>query len=131
MTVIATGLALCSAAWTSASQRLGAVWVAAQPGDYDPTSGRGADWGKAAPAGMLVWLFLGAALFLLIRSMNRHMKKVNRAAAAGEFGEEAKPTDSAGPSESAASGDAESLAVTPGAASGDVGTPPPDSTGDQ
>lgn len=59
----------------SAADRLGA-WVAAQPGDPDPSSGHGPEWGKAAPAGLLIWLFMGVALFFLIRSMNRHMKRV-------------------------------------------------------
>lgn len=60
----------------SAAERAAAWWVAAQPGDPDPTSGRPPEWGKAAPAGLLIWLFLGAALFFLIKSMNRHMKRV-------------------------------------------------------
>lgn len=59
-----------------AMDRLGAVWVAAQPGDYDPSSGHGPEWGKAAPAGLLIWLFLGTALFFLIKSMNRNMRRV-------------------------------------------------------
>lgn len=60
---------------TAALYRAGA-FVLAQPGDPDPTSGHGPEWGKAAPAGLLIWLFMGAALFLLIKSMNRHMKRV-------------------------------------------------------
>jgi hypothetical protein len=59
-----------------AADRLAAAWVSVQPGDYDPSSGRGPEWGKAAPAGLLIWLFMGAALFFLIRSMNRHIKRV-------------------------------------------------------
>lgn len=51
-------------------------WIAAQPGDWDPNSGRDPEWGKAAPAGLLIWLFLGVMLFLLIKSMNRHMRRV-------------------------------------------------------
>lgn len=38
--------------------------------DRDP------EWGKAAPAGILVWIFLGVALFFLIKSMNKHLKRV-------------------------------------------------------
>jgi hypothetical protein len=59
-----------------AADRVAAAWVSVQPGDYDPTSGRGPEWGKAAPAGLLIWLFMGVALFFLIKSMNRHMKRV-------------------------------------------------------
>ncbi|MEO7125584.1 MAG: hypothetical protein ABI382_07560 [Nakamurella sp.] len=59
--------------------RLAAAWVAVQPGDYDPSSGHGPEWGKAAPAGILIWLFMGTALFFLIKSMNRHLKRVPKA----------------------------------------------------
>lgn len=51
-------------------------WLAVQPGDYDPSSGRGPDWGKAAPVGLLLILLLGVALFFLIRSMNKNLRKV-------------------------------------------------------
>lgn len=52
-----------------------ASWVAAQPGDWDPNSGKDPEWGKAAPAGLLIWLFLGVMLFLLIKNMNKHLRK--------------------------------------------------------
>lgn len=52
------------------------TWLATQPGDYDPTSGRGPDWGKAAPIGLLIILLLGVALFFLIRSMNKNLRRV-------------------------------------------------------
>lgn len=58
------------------ADRLAAAFVAVQPGDYDPSSGHGPEWGKAAPAGLLIWLFMGTALFFLIKSMNRHIKRV-------------------------------------------------------
>lgn len=60
----------------TAVSELAQGWVMVQPGDWDPNSGHGPEWGKAAPAGLLIWLFLGVALFLLIKSMNRHMRKV-------------------------------------------------------
>lgn len=68
-------LAAAGGAAHSAAMQL-ATWIAAQPGDPDPNSGKDPEWGKAAPAGLLIWLFLGVALFLLIKSMNRHMKRV-------------------------------------------------------
>lgn len=74
-----------SGALTQAATRL-SVWIAAQPGDPDPTSGKDPEWGKAAPAGLLIWLFLGVALFLLIKSMNRHMRRVPKSFEAGEGG---------------------------------------------
>lgn len=70
---LVTGLAGGS---VQAVERLATAWVSVQPGDYDPSSGRGPEWGKAAPAGLLIWLFMGVALFFLIKSMNRHIKRV-------------------------------------------------------
>jgi hypothetical protein len=37
---------------------------------------RGPDYGKASPVGLLVVVLLLIGLFLLLRSMNRHLKKV-------------------------------------------------------
>ncbi len=42
----------------------------------DPTSGRGPEWGKAAPVALLIIVLMGIALFLLIKSMNRQLRKV-------------------------------------------------------
>lgn len=50
--------------------------AAPQPGDYDPSTGKGSEWGKAAPIGLLVILLLGVALFFLLRSFTRQLKKV-------------------------------------------------------
>ncbi len=50
--------------------------VQGAPGDVDPTTGKGPEWGKAAPIGLLVILMLAVATFFLIRSMNRNLKKV-------------------------------------------------------
>jgi len=56
---------------------LTAVLLAApQPGDYDPSTGKGPEWGKAAPIGLLVILLLGVAVFFLLRSFTRQLKKV-------------------------------------------------------
>lgn len=37
---------------------------------------RGPDYGKASPVGLLVVLLLLIGVFLLVRSMNRHLKRV-------------------------------------------------------
>ena len=50
--------------------------AAPQPGDYDPSTGKGPEWGKAAPIGLLVILLLVIALYFLLRSFNRQLKKV-------------------------------------------------------
>ncbi len=46
------------------------------PADVDPSTGKGPEWGKAAPIGLLVILLLGIATFFLLRSMNRRLKRV-------------------------------------------------------
>ena len=46
------------------------------PADIDPTTGKGAEFGKAAPVGLLVILLMCVATFFLLRSMNRNMRKV-------------------------------------------------------
>lgn len=124
-------MANTSAVLRSAADRLGA-WVAAQPGDPDPSSGHGPEWGKAAPAGLLIWLFMGTALFFLIRSMNRHMKRVPKsfgadadtrgpaAREAGTVGDPgAEPTESAGGAEGLAA-DTNRLETAAAAAVGDA-----------
>lgn len=79
------------------------VLAAPQPGDYDPSTGKGPEWGKAAPIGLLVILLLGIATFFLLRSFTRQLKKVpptfDPAAAA--------PAGSPGPADVAPGGRAE------------------------
>lgn len=42
----------------------------------DIPSGKGPEWGKAAPIGLLIILLLGIAVFFLVKSMNRNLKRV-------------------------------------------------------
>lgn len=42
----------------------------------DPPKDTGPDFGKASPLGLLVVVLLLIGTFLLIRSMNRHLRKV-------------------------------------------------------
>jgi hypothetical protein len=46
------------------------------PAEVDPTTGKGPEWGKAAPIGLLIILLMGIALYFLIRSMNKNLRKV-------------------------------------------------------
>jgi hypothetical protein len=46
------------------------------PSDIDPVTGKGPEWGKAAPIGLLVILLMGIATFFLLRSMTRKIKSV-------------------------------------------------------
>ncbi len=88
--------------------------AAPQPGDYDPSTGKGAEWGKAAPIGLLVILLLGVAFVFLVRSFTRQLKKV---------------PDSFDPPEEAAAGSDETTAKVPADAARVPATPddlPPD-----
>lgn len=46
------------------------------PSDVDPTTGKGPEWGEAAPSGLLVVVLLCVAVYFLVKSMNRNLKKV-------------------------------------------------------
>lgn len=46
------------------------------PAEIDPTTGKGPEWGKAAPIGLLIVLLMGIALYFLIKSMNKNLSKV-------------------------------------------------------
>jgi hypothetical protein len=46
------------------------------PSDVDPTTGKGPEWGEAAPIGLLVIVLLCVAVYFLVKSMNRNLKKV-------------------------------------------------------
>src|ERR1700712_2499594 len=46
------------------------------PPDIDPSTGKGPEWGKAAPIGLLVILLLCISMFFLMRSMNRKIKAI-------------------------------------------------------
>lgn len=52
------------------------VLALAPPADVDPSTGKGPEWGKAAPVGLLVILLLCIAVFFLLRSMVRRINKV-------------------------------------------------------
>ena len=45
------------------------------PDDNIPVE-KGPEWGKAAPAGLLVILLLAVAVFFLVKNMNKQMRKV-------------------------------------------------------
>ena len=82
------------------------------PVDIDPTTGKGPEWGKAAPVGLLVILLMGIATFFLLRSMTRKIKNVPASFDAPEtpdseppdtdFAAQAPPVASAAPSDPSA-----------------------------
>jgi hypothetical protein len=55
----------------------GTVALVAQPTpDKDPGGGKGEDFGKSSPVGLLVVLLLLLAVVFLVRSMTKHLKRV-------------------------------------------------------
>lgn len=46
------------------------------PADVDPTTGHGPEWGGAAPIGLLIIVLMCVALYFLVKSMNRNIRKV-------------------------------------------------------
>ena len=80
------------------------------PTDVDPTTGHGPEWGEAAPIGLLVVVLMCVAVYFLVKSLNRNLKKVPDSfdevpvsvGASSEVApdEAAVPTDSAGPDSS-------------------------------
>ncbi|MCE9515486.1 MAG: hypothetical protein K8R24_06065 [Mycobacterium sp.] len=54
---------------------------------------RGPDYGKASPVGLLVVLLLVIGVFFLVRSMNRHLKRVPQSFESGP----GQPAESADP----------------------------------
>ncbi|MGB3444234.1 MAG: hypothetical protein WBA97_36305 [Actinophytocola sp.] len=50
--------------------------VVAQPSQPNEPGGRGEDFGKSSPVGLLVLLLFFIAVAFLVRSMTKHLKKV-------------------------------------------------------
>ena len=53
-----------------------AVLVAQQPQPPDDPGGQGEDFGKSSPAGFVILLLFFIAVALLVRSMNKHLRRV-------------------------------------------------------
>lgn len=66
------------AAAASAGLRAMAVPLLAAP--PTPPPGKGPEWGKAAPVGLLVIVLLCLAFWLLVRNMNKHLRGVRERA---------------------------------------------------
>ncbi|MDQ2845951.1 MAG: hypothetical protein M3Y77_06300 [Actinomycetota bacterium] len=60
-------------AWAVLTAPRTARWLADPP---QPPPGEGPEWGKAAPIGALVLILLGIAVWLLMRNMSKHLRKV-------------------------------------------------------
>ena len=61
------------------------------PQDIDPSTGKGPEWGKAAPIGLLVIVLLCIAGYFLARSMSKHLRKVQQQADAARAAEHPEP----------------------------------------
>ncbi len=58
------------AAWQATAE------VVAQPSQPNEPGGRGEDFGKSSPVGLLVLLLFFVAVAFLVRSMTKHLKRV-------------------------------------------------------
>ncbi|MDQ3786402.1 MAG: hypothetical protein M3422_04055 [Actinomycetota bacterium] len=58
------------------AQTVAVVEVASQPSEQNEPGGRGADFGKSSPVGLLVLLLFFIAVAFLVRSMTKHLKRV-------------------------------------------------------
>lgn len=54
----------------------GTVALVQQPAPPDDPGGQGADFGKSSPVAFVVLLLFFVAVFFLVRSMNKHLKRV-------------------------------------------------------
>ncbi len=61
----------------------------------DPPKNTGPDFGKASPFGLLVVVLLLIGVFILVWSMNRHLKKLPKSFDDEPAGDEAKPATDA------------------------------------
>lgn len=53
----------------------GTIVLVQQPGNGD-NGGQGADFGKSSPVGLLILILFLIAVALLVRSMNKHLKRI-------------------------------------------------------
>ena len=93
--------------------------------DPAPPPGKGEEFGKASPVGLVVLVVLFLATILLVRSMNKHLRKVPasfEAAASDDVATEASPDGPVAPSSD--------VAVTPAVGSGSGDDPPDGATRD-
>lgn len=101
-----------------------AVRFLAGAAPVDPTTGKGPEWGKAAPIALLIVLLMGIALFLLIKSMNRQLKRVpsdfmrGGAPALADPADQSNPADQSDPAAPSAA-----VAVDPAAAPSEAAGP--------
>lgn len=77
-----------------AAAQTGQVGLAQPPPTPTPDPSRGEEYGKASPVALVVILLLGVALALLIRSMNKHLRRVPKSFDPPSPGE--PPRDDAG-----------------------------------
>ncbi|MTD12842.1 hypothetical protein GIS00_02640 [Nakamurella sp. YIM 132087] len=50
--------------------------VETTPAEVDPSTGKGPEWGKAAPIGLLVIVLLCVACYFLARSFSKNIRRV-------------------------------------------------------
>jgi hypothetical protein len=89
----------------------------------DPPKNSGPDFGKASPLGLLVVVLLLIGVFILVWSMNRHLKKLPKSFDSDAADGQAQPTAESDPDAVAASVD------DSGASDADTGRSPGEPSG--
>lgn len=94
------------------AQTVAVVEVASQPSEQNEPGGRGADFGKSSPVGLLVLLLFFVAVAFLVRSMTKHLKRVpasfdKEPEASGKEPEDVAPEAGETPAEKPAESNAE------------------------
>lgn len=67
---------LLPTAFSDATALTGVALLAPPPTPAPDPGGQGEDYGKAAPVGLVVLLLFFVAVALLVRSMNKHLRRV-------------------------------------------------------
>lgn len=80
-----------------ADQAAGTVALVAQPPTTQDPGGRGEDFGKSSPVGLLVLLLFFVAVAFLVRSMTKHLKRVPASFDPPETDEKPQQDSDAGP----------------------------------
>jgi hypothetical protein len=78
MTLLATidALSAAEAALSTGSVAVTGSELVQTPSPVPDPGGQGEDFGKAAPVGLVILLLLFLAVALLVRSMNKHLRRV-------------------------------------------------------
>ncbi|GGL87093.1 hypothetical protein [Nakamurella endophytica] len=76
MNGLTAALAAVRGSVSAVPDAVGRVLAGNSPADVDPTTGKGPEWGKAAPIGLLIIVLMCVVCYFLARSMSKNLKRV-------------------------------------------------------